>query len=106
MPNKPYTPNPVELRAIGKVKMHHPGYEVMHPGNPSGYSWEPVYELNGTKVVVWWYNGFKHLADISDFDRNEYGIRTKPKHYPLCLKKHYRIYPAYSDNYPSLPEID
>lgn len=96
----------VDLYPIGKVKMHDVGYETMNPGKPSGFSWEPVYCLDGANVVVWWHNGQKHLADISDFERNDYGIRTKPKHYPICIKKNYRIFPAYTSRYAELPDID
>lgn len=106
MSNKPYTPKPVELHAVGKVKMHHFGYTVMNPDKPEGYSWEAVYDFNGKMVVVWWNNYQKCLADISDFERNEFGIRTKPMHSTIELKKNYRIFYTVTDNYPNLPEID
>lgn len=105
MSNKPYTPKPVELHAVGKVKMHHSGYTIMNPDKPEGYSWEAVYDFNGKMVVVWWNNRQKCLADISDFERNAYGIRTKPLHSPMYVKDNYRIYGAISD-YQELPEIE
>lgn len=86
--------------------MHGKGYEVMHPTDPEGYQWEPVYDLDGVKVVEWWHGGSKHLADIADFERNEYGIRTKPKHYPICIGKNIRIFPPCTSAYPQLPELD
>lgn len=95
-----------DLRAVGKVKMYDKGYETMHPNDPDGYRWEPVYDLNGTMVVECWHGGSKHLADISDFERNEYGIRTKPKHYPICIGKNIRIFAPCTSNYPQLPELD
>lgn len=100
------THNPVDLHAVGKVKMHNIGYETMYPNNPAGFSWEPVYDLNGQKVVVCWHGRSKHLADISDFERNEYGIRTKPQHYPICISKNIRIFPPCTNDYSNLPEID
>ena len=106
MSNKPYTTKTVELHVVGKIKLHDVGYAVNHPNRPEGYSWEPVYDLNGKMVIVWWHNGYKCLADISDFERNEFGIRTKPMHSTIELKKSYRIFYVATDNYPNLPEID
>lgn len=77
----------------------------MNPDKPEGYSWEAVYDFNGKMVVVWWNNHQKCLADISDFERNDYGIRTKPLHCPLRVKENYRIYSAIRD-YGDLPEIE
>lgn len=101
-----YTPDPVDLRAVGKVKIYDKGCETMHPNDPDGYRWEPVYDLDGVKVVEWWHSGSKHLADIADFERNKYGIRTKPQHYPICIGKNIRIFAPFTSDYPNLPEFD
>lgn len=103
---KTYVPKKVELHAVGKVKIRHTGCDIMYPNDPERYVWEPVYDLNGTMVAECWHGGSKHLADISDFDRNEYGIRTKPKHYPICIGKNIRIFTPFTSDSPNLPEID
>ena len=74
----------MNITIIGKAKLRDHAVEITQP-RPDSFSYMPVYEFNGIQGFIKQTNTGLSFFPLSDFYRNEYGVRTKHTHAPYRL---------------------
>ena len=103
------TDNAIEL--IGKVKLADrvAALAMNSEKTPNGteYTWEPVYKLaNGDNGLIQWDGPRQVFKPLDDFEKNQEGIRTRPRHYCRSItREEQKNIPNYSNDKDELKEI-